>query len=85
MEEKTESNVSNINKPLILALDDFKADLIKLINDARLPAYFLEPVFEDVHNKCKTQAQNELMDAKRQYTEAQKEKYTQDLEQINKE
>ena len=78
MEKKKKKK--EVAKPLLVALDDFKNDLINLINKAHLSAYLLEPTFKEMYEQCKSQARQELADAKKEYREAQKELYTQELQ-----
>ena len=78
MEDNKENN--QIPKPLVVALDEFKTDLINLVNNAHLSAYLLEHTFKEIYEQCKSQAQQELFESKKAYREAQKEQYTQAFE-----
>lgn len=59
-----------IKKPLNLAIEEFKIDMSKLVGEAKLPAYILEPIIKELYNECVILAQQELEKARQEYTTA---------------
>ena len=63
----------NNNKPILLAVEEFKIDLEQTINSLlqkhQLPIYFIEPTFTNIANQIKMQAQYEVEQARKQYEE----------------
>ena len=63
-------------KPFILEMEEAKADIIQVINNAiqvrKLPCYLLLPTIESIYREIQAGAQNELMMAKQQFEAQQK-------------
>lgn len=59
-----------IKKPLNLAIEEFKIDMSKLVGEAKLPAYILEPIIKELYNECIMLAQQELEKARQEYATA---------------
>lgn len=60
----------NETKPMAIEVDEFKQELIKIINDAvrerRIPFFVLEPIMNDFTNQIRNGAKEELQYAKQQ-------------------
>ncbi len=59
-----------VKKPLNIAIEDFKMDMSKLVGEAKLPAYILEPIIKELYNECAMMAQQELEKARQEYATA---------------
>ena len=59
-----------IKKPLNLAIEEFKISMSKLVGEAKLPAYILEPIIKELYNECALLAQQELEKARQEYATA---------------
>lgn len=64
MEEK------EIQKPLILEIEEAKTEIIQVINNAihihQLPCYIVDMILSDIYTQIKTGAKNELTMAREQ-------------------
>lgn len=67
MEEK------EIQKPLILEIEEAKLELIQWVNDAlqvrRLPCYFIDMIWSEIGSQIKEGVKNELSIARQQVQE----------------
>lgn len=72
MKEKKE-----INKPLTVALEDAKEELVKSINkianENGLSFFLLDLIFNDIHQEIRNQKENERMKAREDYEKSRKE------------
>lgn len=63
--------MENVNKPLILEIEEAKAETNTAINDIlkkhNLPCYLYEPIIEDIHRQISSIAQNEVATIKANY------------------
>lgn len=59
-----------VKKPLNIAIEDFKMDIGRLVGEAKLPAYILEPIIKELYNECTMMAQQELEKARQEYATA---------------
>jgi hypothetical protein len=65
-----------MNKPMILIIEDFKSEMISIINNALqhgVPCYLLEPVMSDFCAQVKDGARNELQMAREQMNMVEQE------------
>ena len=57
-------------RPMVIEVDEFKKELVKVINDAvrvrRIPYFILEPILNDVTMQVRDGAKEELRYAKQQ-------------------
>lgn len=62
-------------RPIIVEIEEAKNELIQCVNDImqehKLPCYFIEPILKDIYMQVKTGAQNELESAKAQMIKQQ--------------
>lgn len=67
-----------INKPLTVALEDAKEELVKSINkianDNGLSFFLLDLVFEDIHQEIRIQKEKERQEERKKYENTRKEK-----------
>lgn len=70
----------NKQKPMILAIEDFKIELEQTINSLlqkhQLPLYLVEPMFINIARTVNTQAQQEILMAREEYERGEKENET---------
>ena len=63
-----------MNKPLIIALNEFKLNMASVINGAmqrdNLPCYLIEPIISDMLSQIREGSRNELQVAKDQMDNA---------------
>ena len=73
---------NQIQKPIILAIDDAKKELVQAINNAiqvhQLPFYILDMILSDVGAQIKTYANNEIKMAQEQMTQSQEQESTEE-------
>lgn len=66
------------NKPISVALEDAKNELIKSINEIAnnngLSFYLLSIIFKDIYNEIQFNANKELEDDRKKYTEKKEDK-----------
>ena len=66
-----------INKPLTVALEDAKEELVKSINkianDNGLSFFLLDLVFEDIHQEIRIQKEKERQEERKKYENTRKE------------
>lgn len=59
------------NKPIILLIDEFKAELGNTINDLikkyQIPMYFVNNIFNDIHRQISMLAQEEYNKTQEEY------------------
>lgn len=68
------SNNNQKQKPLSIALYDFKQGLINYISDAGIPPSIVELVLKDIYNQVKDAAQRELQQDMVEYQEQESQK-----------
>lgn len=70
-------NKKIINKPLTVALEDAKEELVKSINkianENGLSFFLLDLIFNDIHQEIKAQKENERLKAREDYEKSRKE------------
>lgn len=63
-----------MDKPLSIQVEEFKTDIIKLINDSKLPALVVKPIIKDLYEQLTVQEQMQYKKDVEQYHNAMKEK-----------
>lgn len=63
-----------MDKPLSIQVEEFKANIIKLINDSKLPALVAKPIIKDLYEQLTVQEQMQYKKDVEQYHKAMKEK-----------
>ena len=70
-------NKKIIKKPLTVALEDAKEELVKSINkianENGLSFFLLDLIFNDIHQEIKVQKENERLKAREDYEKSRKE------------
>ena len=70
-------NKKIIKKPLTVALEDAKEELVKSINKVAnengLSFFLLDLIFNDIHQEIKVQKENERLKAREDYEKSRKE------------
>lgn len=63
-----------MQKPLVVARQDFVANIVKLINEAgtELPMFVIDDVLDDVRKQVQAEAQKQYQSAKEQWESSQK-------------
>ena len=59
-----------INKPIIVAREEFRSNLVNLINTSGLPIYVIEPVLNDILSEVVRVSQLQYQKELKQYQEA---------------
>ena len=62
-----------MDKPLNLLIEECKTNIIKSINDTKLPAFLLEPILKDIYMEISNNKKIEYENSKKQYEEKLKE------------
>lgn len=50
----------NNNKPISVILDDFKNELVKVINDSQLPLCLVKPIIKEIYDEVSVVANQQL-------------------------
>lgn len=58
-----------MDKPIILQMNEFDAQIISVINKAGLPAFLMRPTIEKIYNNLLQMEQQEFSNAKNEYDE----------------
>lgn len=58
-----------MDKPISIALDDFKTAVVNAINESKLPAFIIEPVLGGIYRQIADMAAAQLKDDKEKYKE----------------
>lgn len=70
-------NKKIIKKPLTVALEDAKEEIVKSINKVAnengLSFFLLDLIFNDIHQEIKVQKENERLKAREDYEKSRKE------------
>lgn len=61
-----------MEKPINLKAVELENDIVKLINDSKLPAFILKPIVERVYNQINQLEQLQLEDSKVEYEKSLK-------------
>ena len=61
---------NKINKPIIVAREEFRSNLANLINTSGLPIYVIEPVLNDILSEVVRVSQLQYQKELKQYQEA---------------
>ena len=59
-----------MNKPVSIVREEFKNDLINLINNSRLQLFIIEPILQEIFMEVRTVAKNQLELDKKKYEES---------------
>lgn len=62
-----------MNKPANLICEETKENMVKIINESKLPAFLLEPLLKDLYNQVNILKQRELEESKREYMNSLKQ------------
>ncbi len=61
------------DKPLILAIKETEDNIIKVINESGIPAFFINRIFERLGAVLKTMSDEEIKQASESYNEEKKQ------------
>ena len=56
-----------MEKPTIMVVSDVKENIIKIVNDSKLPPFILRPIFQELYNQMVELERDELKMEKEQY------------------
>lgn len=59
-----------MNKPITVMYEDFKQEMVSLINNSGLPAFMIEPVLRDCLDEVRLLAKKQYLTDKEQYENA---------------
>lgn len=68
-----ENNTNTTTKPIIIAMNDFKQNIVKAINDSQMPMAIVNMLLKDIIMQCNQLEKQELEVTMQQYTKQQKE------------
>lgn len=68
--------MKKIEKPLILKIEDFRKNIISIINKSEIPVFMVEYIFKDIYQ--------EVREANVQYTQIERQRYQTELAELNK-
>lgn len=68
-----ENNTNTTTKPIIIAMNDFKQNIVKAINDAQMPMAIVNMLLKDIIMQCDQLEKQELEVAMQQYNKQQTE------------
>lgn len=60
-----------MNKPIILAINDTKIEIVSIINKSEIPAFFLLQILKDIENQLFPLVQEEIKSAAEHYKVSQ--------------
>ena len=60
-----------MNKPITILADEFKTNLVNLINNSKLPFFIIESIMKDCINEIHVASQRQLEMDKIKYNESQ--------------
>lgn len=64
-----ESEVINMNKPMSMVREEFKQDLIDLVNNSGLHLFIVEPILQEILTEVRVTAKNQYELDKKRYEE----------------
>ena len=59
-----------MNKPILLAREEFAEQLVALINNSQLPIYVVEPIISSLSTELKNQMQQQYLREKQEYEDS---------------
>ena len=62
-----------MEKSLVIALEDFRASLVKLVNECGISPYFLEPIIKDLYFEIRDASTSLVQEEYKAEAERQKE------------
>lgn len=68
-----ENNTNTTTKPIIIAMNDFKQNIVKAINDAQMPIAIVNMLLKDIIMQCDQLEKQELEVTMQQYNKQQTE------------
>ena len=68
-----ENNTNTTTKPIIIAMNDFKQNIVKAINDAQMPMAIVNMLLKDIIMQCDQLEKQELEVTMQQYNKQQTE------------
>lgn len=68
-----ENNTNTTTKPIIIAMNNFKQNIVKAINDAQMPMAIVNMLLKDIIMQCNQLEKQELEVTMRQYNKQQTE------------
>ena len=68
-----ENNTNTTTKPIIIAMNDFKQNIVKTINDAQMPMAIVNMLLKDIIMQCDQLEKQELEVTMQQYNKQQTE------------
>lgn len=68
-----ENNTNTTTKPIIIAMNNFKQNIVKAINDAQMPMAIVNMLLKDIIMQCDQLEKQELEVTMRQYNKQQTE------------
>lgn len=68
-----ENNTNTTTKPIIIAMNDFKQNIVKAINDSQMPMAIVNMLLKDIIMQCDQLEKQELEVTMQQYTKQQTE------------
>lgn len=68
-----ENNTNTTTKPIIIAMNDFKQNIVKAINDAQMPMAIVNMLLKDIIMQCDQLEKQEFEVTMQQYNKQQTE------------
>ncbi|WP_337935024.1 hypothetical protein [Jutongia sp.] len=68
-----ENNTNTTTKPIIIAMNDFKQNIVKAINDSQMPMAIVNMLLKDIIMQCDQLEKQELEVTMQQYNKQQTE------------
>lgn len=68
-----ENNTNTTTKPIIIAMNDFKQNIVKAINDSQMPMAIVNMLLKDIIMQCDQLEKQELEVTMQQYNKQQAE------------
>lgn len=68
-----ENNTNTTTKPIIIAMNDFKQNIVKAINESQMPMAIVNMLLKDIIMQCDQLEKQELEVTMQQYTKQQTE------------
>lgn len=73
-----ENNTNTTTKPIIIAMNDFKQNIVKAINDSQMPMAIVNMLLKDIIMQCDQLEKQELEVTMQQYNKQQTESEAKD-------
>ena len=68
--------MKKIEKPLVLKIEDFRKNIISIINKSEIPVFMIEYIFKDIYQ--------EVRETNIQYAQIERQRYQTELAELNK-